>query len=60
MPRPKRLPPDPLDCDPIPLSDLEAIAKEILDARMPDDQHRENREPTQAELEQKFRLERRR
>ena len=60
MPRPKRPPPDPLDCNPIPLSDLETVAKEIMDAPMPDDQRRENREPTPAELDQKFKLERRR
>lgn len=59
MPRPKRKLPEPLECDPVSLSDLEAVAHEILNAPMPDDQHRENREPTQAELEQKFKLERR-
>ena len=58
MPRRKR-PVEPLECDPVPLSDLEAVAKEIMDAPLPDDQHREIREPTQAELEQKFKLERR-
>ena len=42
------------------MPDLEAVAKEILDAPMPDDHHRENRDPTHAELEQKFKLERRR
>ena len=57
MPRRKRRV-EPLECDPVPWSELEAVAKEILDAPMPDDQHRENREPTQAELEQKFKLER--
>ena len=59
MPRPKRPAPEPLECDPIPWSELEAVAREILNEPMPDDQHRENREPTPAELEQKFRLERR-
>ncbi len=58
MPRPKRPAPEPIDCDPIPLSDLEAVAKEIMGAPMPEEQHRENREPTPAEREQKFKLER--
>ena len=58
MPRRKR-PGEPLECDPIPMSELEAVAHEILNAPMPDDQRRENRDPTQAELEQKFKLERR-
>ena len=58
MPRRKR-PVEPLECDPIPMSELEAVAHEILNAPMPDDQRRENRDPTQAELEQKFKLERR-
>lgn len=58
MPRRKRRV-EPLECDPIPLSDLEAVAKEILDAPLPDDQRRENRKPTQTELEQKFKLKRR-
>lgn len=57
MPRRKRQS-EPLECDPVPLSDLEAVAHEILNAPMPDDQHRENREPTPEELKQKFKLKR--
>ena len=57
MPRRKRQI-EPLDCDPVSLSDLEAVAKEVMDAPMPEDQHRENRDPTQAELEQQFKLKR--
>lgn len=59
MPRRPR-PVEPLDCDPITLSELEDVARAILNEPVPEDQHRENREPTQAELEQKFKLERRR
>ena len=60
MPRPKRPAPEPLECDPVPWSELEGVVKEMMDAPMPNKQHRENREPTPAELEQKFKLERRR
>ncbi len=59
MPRPKRPAPEPLDCDPILLSDLEVVVKQVLLSPKPDGQHSENREPTQEEREQKFKLERR-
>ena len=51
---------EPLDCEPIALSDLEDFVKKLLDAPMPDKQHRENRDPTKMEIEQKFKLKRRR
>lgn len=62
MPRPKRPEPESLAeaCDPITWSELEDVAREILQEPMPEEQHRENREPTPAELEQKFKLEGRR
>ena len=58
MPR-RKLDVEPLECDPIPLSELEAVVKEIMDVPLPDDQHSENREPTQEERNQKFKLHRR-
>lgn len=58
MPRPKR-PIEPLECDPVPLSDLEEAVKEIIAAPLRDDQHWENWEPTKEEREQKFKLKRR-
>ncbi len=57
MPR-RKLEVEPLDCEPIPLSELEAVVKEVMDAPLPDDQRWENREPTQEERAQKFKLKR--
>lgn len=59
MPRPKRQI-EPLECDPIPLSELEEAVQEVLCALLPEDQGIENREPTLEELNQKFKLKRRR
>lgn len=47
---------EPLDCEPIALSDLEDFVKKLLDAPMPDKLQSENREPTQEERNQKFTL----
>ena len=58
MPRPKRHS-EPLECDPISLDELEAVVRRVLLAPKPDGQHSENREPTQAEREQRVKLERR-
>ena len=61
MPRQKRPKPEPLEsaCDPVSLSELEDVVHEILNQPLPDKQHRQNRNPTLAELEQKFKLEHR-
>jgi len=57
MPRRKR-PVEPLECDPVTLAELEDVAHEILNASMPEKQRRENRNPTEDERHQKFKLER--
>ncbi len=58
MPRPKRKPPEPVDCDPILLSDLEVVIKAVLLSSKPKAQHSQNREPTTEELNQKWSLKR--
>ena len=58
MPR-RKLQIEPLECEPLPVKELEDAVKEIMSVSLPDDQHSENREPTQAEREQRFKLERR-
>lgn len=58
MPR-RKLQVEPLDCEPIHLSELEEVVKEIMSVPLPDDQHSENREPTQEERERRFKLKRR-
>ena len=50
---------EPLECESLPLSELEDAVKEIIAAPLPNDQHSENWEPTQAEREQRFKRERR-
>ena len=62
MPRQKRPEPEPLEsaCDPISMSELEDVVHEILNQPLPDNQYRQNRNPTLIEVEQKFKLERRR
>ena len=50
---------EPIECDPIPMSDLEEVVKEVLSAPVSESLHSENREPTQAEREQRFKLKRR-
>ena len=57
MPRRKREV-EPLECDPVTLSELEDVAHEILNAQMPENQRRENRSPTKEEAEEKFKLKR--
>ncbi|MYH01785.1 MAG: hypothetical protein F4142_04240 [Nitrospira sp. SB0675_bin_23] len=59
MPRPKRKPPDPVECDSIALSELEAAVKDVLLTPKPEEQHSENRDPTLEELNQKWKLKRR-
>ena len=58
MPR-RKLEVEPLDCESVPLAELEEVVKEVMSAPLPDDQHSENREPTQEEREQRFKLKRR-
>lgn len=57
--RPQAPDPEPLECEPIPLTELEDAVKEVLLAPFPEGQHSENREPTVAELTQRYKLERR-
>ena len=59
MPRPKRKPPEPPECDPIAREDFEAAVKAVLLSDRSEDQHSENREPTKEELNQRFKLKRR-
>ena len=55
MPR-RKLQIEPIECDPITMSDLEEVVKEILSAPVPETLHSENREPTKEEREQRFKL----
>ncbi len=58
MPR-RKLDIEPLDCEPIALTELASVMKEVLESPLPESQHSENREPTQEERNQKFTLRRR-
>ena len=58
MPR-RKLQIEPLECEPILLTELEDVVKEIMSAPVPKTLHSENREPTKEEREQRFKLERR-
>ena len=59
-PRTRKHEPSPLECDPIPLLELEEAVREVLFAPTPEGQGVENREPTVEELTRKFKLKRRR
>lgn len=50
---------EPLDCESVTLGELEEAVKQVLFSHKPEGQHSENREPTQEELHQRVRLERR-
>lgn len=50
---------EPLDCEPITGPEFEEAVRQVLLSPKPEGQASENREPTRAELDQKFKLTRR-
>ena len=56
---PSKKQPEQIECAPVPMSELEEAAKEVLFPKKSEGQHSENREPTVEELKQPYKLKRR-